>query len=298
MQVGCGCAAPELPPRALWCAGIGCGPGRALQQVCSGDWQRCRHRPQPRSAAAAVCPPHRLTLPLSPGLHTYTMLFTNGLLTNDVLRWKAIGAAAWLAAITVAAAAAWSTAAAPSALLSPLGLLRSLFSPSGWLTTTALVVAQAPAFAAQTACLRGAEPRPPHINRLPLPRAAAGPLAVLLSKLAVRVGSVAGATRAAVFLGLHTLSAVLSLSLDSATRASAPQGACWLALAMLNFAGCDGLSGPLPSRCLCCAHAVPTLPLMLCSCSAMLPMLGAGASWTLQYSLWLAATFLLHYVYW
>lgn len=153
------------------------------------------------------------------------MLLTNGLLTNDVLRWKAIGAAAWLAAIVAAASAAWSLALAPGLLLSPLRLLAHLFGPSGWLAATGLVVAQAPAFAAQAACLRGAEPRPPRMPALwHLPRTAAGPLGALAAKLAARASSVMGAARLAAFLGLHALSAVLSLSLDSAARTAAPSG--------------------------------------------------------------------------
>lgn len=179
--------------------------------------------------AAAAAAAHQAQPPLAtlrrrlPPQHE--MLLTNGILTNEVLRWKAIGAAVWLAAITLAAAAAWSVAAHPAALLSPLRLLGGLFSPGGWLAAAALVVAQAPAFAAQAGALRAVEPRPaqPHRLLLRLPRPAAG-AALVLSKLAARCSSVAGAARTAAWLALHALSAVLFLSMDAATRTAAPSG--------------------------------------------------------------------------
>lgn len=151
------------------------------------------------------------------------MLLTNGLMGNEVLRWKAIGAAAWVAAITIAATAAWSVAAAPGALFAPLRLLGGLLRPAAWLAAAALVVAQAPAFAVQAGALRAAEPRPVQAHRLlRLPGLAGG--SVVVSRLAARCASVAGVARTASFLGLHALSAVLWLSFDSATRSAAPHG--------------------------------------------------------------------------
>lgn len=148
------------------------------------------------------------------------MLLSNGILINEVLRWKAIGAAVWLAAITVAVSAAWSLAAAPATLLSPLRLLSGLFSPTGWLAASALVLAEAPAFVAQVGALRGSEPKPLHAGRLPR----LGALAVVASKLAARCATPLAAARTASFLGLHILSAMMFLGIDSATRSAAPQG--------------------------------------------------------------------------
>ena len=178
------------------------------------------------------------------------MLLTNGLLTNDVLVWKSIGAAVWLAAITVAASAVWSLTLAPTSLLSPLGLLGSFFSLSAWFSALALVVAQAPAFAAQAAALCSREPRPAHAHRLLQCPAAAAPAAMLLAKLAGRVGSAAGAARAAAFLGLHTLSAALFLSIHSASRSAPAQGAPPCAAAARDSPrlalqlGCSSCSAP------------------------------------------------------
>lgn len=170
------------------------------------------------------------------------MLLANGILTNEVLRWKAIGAAIWLAAITAAASAAWSVAAAPAVLLSPLRLLGGLLSPTGWLAAAALVLAQAPAFVGQAGALRGAEPRPVHAHRLPR----LGAAAVVGSKLAARCTSALGAARTASFLGLHVLSAMLFLGLDSATRSAAPQGGALLHEHCMSMARCGAIATPPP----------------------------------------------------
>ncbi|PSC68145.1 Nucleoporin Ndc1-Nup isoform A [Micractinium conductrix] len=174
------------------------------------------------------------------------MLLANGLLTNEVLRWKAIGAAAWLAAVTAAACAACSMALSPAMLLSPLCLVGAALSPSAWLAVAALMLAQAPAFAAQVGALASREPTSAHTHRLLLHWPRAGMAGAAFAKLAARAGSVAGAMRVAAVFALHALSALLSLSLLSAGR------------------------------------GLPSL----------------GAAWTLQYALWLAALYLLHWAYW
>lgn len=168
------------------------------------------------------------------------MLLSNGILTNEVLRWKTIGAAVWLAAVAVAISAAWSLAAAPTTLLSPLRLLSGLFSPTGWLGAAALVLAQAPAFVAQVGALRSSDPKPIHAHRLPR----LGAAAVVASKLAARCSSALGAARTATFLGLHVLSAMMFLGIDSATRSAAPQGAQW------------GAAGSIATQVVrhCCCH--------------------------------------------
>lgn len=151
-------------------------------------------------------------------------LLSNGILANEVLRWKAIGAAAWLAVIAVAADACWSLVLSPAALMSPLRLLASVFSPAAWLAATALLLAQAPAFAAQAASLTTREPRPRLPYRLlPWPRLSG--LAAALGKLAARANSVMGAARVAAFYGLHAVSAVLCLSLFSPSHGAASPGA-------------------------------------------------------------------------
>lgn len=152
-------------------------------------------------------------------------LLTNGLMGNEVLRWKAIGAAAWLAAVAVGAKAFWSLALSPATLISPLRLLSSAFSPAAWLAAVALLMSQAPAFAAQAATLTTREPRPRLSHRLLLWPRLAG-LAAGLGKLAARAGSVTGAARLAAFYGLHAVSAVLCLSLFPSNRGAAP-GASW-----------------------------------------------------------------------
>ena len=233
------------------------------------------------------------------------MLLSNGILTNEVLRWKAIGAAVWLAAITAAVSVAWSVAAAPAALLSPLRLLGGLLSPTGWLATAALMLAQAPAFVAQAGALRGAEPRPVHAHRLPR----LGAAAVVASKLAARCTTALNAARTASFLGLQVLSAMLFLGLDSATRSAAPQGG-----PVLHGTACAAGPSPMPLATCCCPHACsrrrPDQPCHagnrgMAGASDMpgvmrgeLCRVPAGATWTLLYSLWLAAVYLLHWAYW
>ncbi|KAL4434686.1 hypothetical protein ABPG77_002809 [Micractinium sp. CCAP 211/92] len=153
-------------------------------------------------------------------------LLSNGILANEVLRWKAIGAASWLAVVAVAADACWSLVLSPAALMSPLRLLASVFSPAAWLAATALLLAQAPAFAAQGASLTTREPRPRLPYRLlPWPRLSG--LAAALGKLAARTNSVMGAARVAAFYGLHAVSAVLCLSLFSPSHGAASPGASW-----------------------------------------------------------------------
>jgi len=161
------------------------------------------------------------------------MLLTNGLLTNDVLRWKAIGAAVWAAAVAIAAFAVWSLSIAPATLLSPPRLLGAVFSPSAWLAALALVLAQGPAFVAQAAALTTREPRPLNAHRLlHWPRLAAG--AAALGRLAARASSVAGAARLAAFFALHVLSAILCLSIYPTGLGAPSQGGhagcccCWL----------------------------------------------------------------------
>ncbi len=244
------------------------------------------------------------------------MLLSNGILTNEVLRWKAIGAAVWLAAITVAMSAAWSLAAAPTTLLLPLRLLSGLFSPSGWLAAAALVLAQAPAFVAQVGALQGSDPKPSHALRLQR----LGAAAVVVSKLAARCSSALGAARTTSFLGLHVLSAMMFLGIDSATRSAAPQGGWVQGQGESREAGCSlapgaalrhGIAAAVAFACRhvpCGTPACGRTRSVRSSCGACLlhsPMppsqlsaLPAGATWTLLYGLWLAGLYLLHWAYW
>lgn len=184
--------------------------------------------PALRYTPAATPPPLLPALLLSqaaPGAGSVIMpLLSNGLVANEVLRWKAIGAAAWLAAVAVAANAVLSLALSPAALLSPVQLFASLFSPTAWLAAVALLLAQAPAFAAQAASLTTREPCPRLTCRLLLLPRLPG-LAAGLGKLAARASSVMGAARLAAFYGLHAASAVLCLSLFASSRGAASPGA-------------------------------------------------------------------------
>ncbi|KAI3429377.1 hypothetical protein D9Q98_005472 [Chlorella vulgaris] len=162
----------------------------------------------------------------------------NGLLANDVLRWKVIGAGVWAAAVAATALSVVGLVLHPLVLLSPARLLGSFLRPSAWLSAFALVMAQAPAFAAAALALRAAEPRPPQAHRLvQWPRLA--PLSMLLSKLSARLDSLADAARSASFLALHALSAALFLSMFSGTHYSSwslPGGASWTLLYSASLA--------------------------------------------------------------
>jgi hypothetical protein len=131
----------------------------------------------------------------------------NGLLANDVLWWKAIGAAVWAAAIAVAASTALGLILSPATLLSPSRLLGSAFSLSTWLWTAALVLAQAPAFAGAAAALRARDPHPAHLLRL-LQWPCFAPVSMLVAKLAGRLSSAADFSTTAAFFALHAVSAV------------------------------------------------------------------------------------------
>lgn len=151
------------------------------------------------------------------------MAMANGLLANDVLLWKAIGAAVWAAAIAVAASGALGLMLSPATLFSPARLVGGSFSLSAWLSATALVLAQAPAFAGAAAALRACEPRPAHLHRLlHWPRCA--PASMLIGKLAARLGSVADAASTAAFFATHALSAALFLSVFAAAMGNAMGG--------------------------------------------------------------------------
>lgn len=181
----------------------------------------------------------------------------NGLLANDVLLWKAIGAAVWAAAIAVAASGALGLMLSPATLFSPARLVGGSFSLSAWLSATALVLAQAPAFAGAAAALRACEPRPAHLHRLlHWPRCA--PASMLIGKLAARLGSVADAASTAAFFATHALSAALFLSVFAAAMGNAMGGArstlqysLWLATAyLLHWVHCsqDVLAFPSVQR--------------------------------------------------
>jgi hypothetical protein len=146
------------------------------------------------------------------------MATASGLLTNDVLLWKAIGAAVWASAIAAAASSMCSLALAPGTLLSPMRLLGATFSLSSWLSSAGGVLAAAPAVIGATLALRAREPRPAAIHRLlHWPRLA--PAAVLVSKLAARLASLGAAACTAAFLVLHCLSALLFLAVSPAATA-------------------------------------------------------------------------------
>lgn len=138
------------------------------------------------------------------------MLFANGLLTNEVLRWRLLGASIWQLCVLILTVLGWAAAS----WLLPLSRIIGDGQPSAWLTLGTLALAQAPAFAGHAAVVSTEEPRPLYLPRLSWSRA--GMASVLLQKLAARLSTPVAAVRTASYLALLALSATLFLPLNVA----------------------------------------------------------------------------------
>jgi hypothetical protein len=147
------------------------------------------------------------------------------LLDSPVLAWRLVGAAVWhLGIITTFVIAASSLIQSPKLLLSPLSLLLTPFTVSGWSQVIIAAAAQSLAFLAEALTLTFSDVVP-----WPLIRTARRPLvvvAVVTSKLLARLRSVQGAAMVALRLTAYTMSAFLFLQFCG-SRTGTYAGGLW-----------------------------------------------------------------------
>ncbi len=153
-------------------------------------------------------------------------MYKNGLLRNDVLVWRLIGAAVWVVAGLGVAAYVWELSASPSLLLSPWSAVLGVFSPLAWWRIIKLSLAQSIAFAAHSAVVTTAEPLPAYGLRVLGGSTSAA--ALMVSKVLGRAGSAAGLLACVAYPAAHAVSALLFFLLDVRARGtlSGGQGGC------------------------------------------------------------------------
>jgi hypothetical protein len=133
----------------------------------------------------------------------------NGLLANEVLRWRLGGALAWHLVLVTSLHGALRLATSITWPLRPISLLSGLIE-WGWMARiTAHALVQALALLSHAALVATQEPMPVRIASAP--RALPAVPMLLLSKLLGRLGSPAAAAAAATYLAAHAAPAMLSV---------------------------------------------------------------------------------------
>lgn len=150
------------------------------------------------------------------------MRSSNGILSNEVLVWRLIGAAIWALLGLGCAAYVWDFLAWPALILSPWVALGRAFSLAAWWRVIKLAAAEALVFAAHAVAATTAEPAPGYGWRLL--GASSSTAALLVSKAVGRARSAAGLLGCAAYAAAHAASALLLVLLDSRTRSALAGG--------------------------------------------------------------------------